>query len=133
MIPNTLMHFVFFYPLIMAWVWMIGGIVFYFHWERRNKRDPDHLPYTGRSAPCSIIIPCFNEAEVIRDTIHYAHSSEYPDFEVIAVNDGSTDSSAEILEQLTREYPACASFTWPATRARPLPCAQVRWPPSTIF
>ncbi|MFW5452045.1 poly-beta-1,6-N-acetyl-D-glucosamine synthase [Thioalkalivibrio sulfidiphilus] len=105
MIPNTLMHFVFFYPLIMAWVWMIGGIVFYFHWERRNKRDPDHLPYTGRSAPCSIIIPCFNEAEVIRDTIHYAHSSEYPDFEVIAVNDGSTDSSAEILEQLTREYP----------------------------
>lgn len=102
---NALMNFAFFYPLIMAWVWIIGGVWYYLHWEGRNKTDPDHPLDSGNPASCSIIIPCFNEAEVIRDTIHYAHASEYHDFEIIAVNDGSSDASPEILEQLTHEYP----------------------------
>lgn len=102
---NALTKFVFFYPLIMAWIWIIGGVWYYFHWERRKGADPDHPPNNGSSAACSIIIPCFNEAEMIRDTIHYAHASEYHDFEIIAINDGSSDASPEILEQLTLEYP----------------------------
>lgn len=102
---NALTNFAFFYPLIMAWVWIIGGVWYYLRWERRKGADPDHPPDSGSLAACSIIIPCFNEAEVIRDTIHYAHASEYHDFEIIAVNDGSSDASPEILEQLTHEYP----------------------------
>ena len=102
---DWLLNFVFFYPLIMAWVWIIGGVWYYFHWESVNGTDPEHPPQADRSPPCSIVIPCFDEAPDIRDTIHYAHASEYPDFEIIAVNDGSNDETGRILEELTAEYP----------------------------
>ena len=102
---NWLLDFVFFYPLVMAWVWMIGGIWYYYRWEGRNHGDPEHPPQTGKNPPCSIVIPCFDEATDIRDTIHYAHASEYPDFEIIAVNDGSNDETGRILEELTETYP----------------------------
>ncbi|MFW5954974.1 MAG: poly-beta-1,6-N-acetyl-D-glucosamine synthase [Guyparkeria sp.] len=102
---DWLQDFVFFYPLVMAWVWMIGGTWYYYRWEGRHKGDPDHPPATDRTPPCSILIPCFNEAENVRDTVHYAHASEYPDFEIVAVNDGSDDETGQILDELTETYP----------------------------
>ena len=102
---NWLLDFVFFYPLVMAWVWMIGGIYYRCHWEGRQGGDPEHLPEVESKPPCSILIPCFNEAANVRDTVHYAHASEYPDFEIIAVNDGSTDETGRILDELAVTYP----------------------------
>jgi cellulose synthase/poly-beta-1,6-N-acetylglucosamine synthase-like glycosyltransferase len=39
----------------------------------------------------SILIPALNEQEIILDAIHGALSQDYPDFEVIVIDDGSTD------------------------------------------
>ncbi|HEY7426209.1 MAG TPA: glycosyltransferase [Gemmataceae bacterium] len=39
----------------------------------------------------SILIPAFNEQEMILDAIHGALSQDYPDVEVIVIDDGSTD------------------------------------------
>ena len=41
----------------------------------------------------SIIIPAFNEADIIADIVQQIRSL-HPDFEVIVVNDGSTDDTA---------------------------------------
>ena len=46
----------------------------------------------------SIIIPAFNEAASIGDVIKNI-KTQYPDFEIIVVNDASTDNTAEIAEQ----------------------------------
>ena len=35
-------------------------------------------------------------------TIKYAMQTQYPDFEVIAINDGSKDKTAEILDELPK-------------------------------
>ena len=32
---DAILVFVFFYPVLMSFFWMIGGIVFYFRFERR--------------------------------------------------------------------------------------------------
>lgn len=53
----------------------------------------------------SVIIPCYNEADNVRDTIGYALDLDYPVFEVIAVNDGSKDDTGEILDELARQHP----------------------------
>ena len=45
----------------------------------------------------SIIIPAYNEAQVIGDVIHKI-SSLYPDFEIIVINDGSTDYTATVAK-----------------------------------
>jgi cellulose synthase/poly-beta-1,6-N-acetylglucosamine synthase-like glycosyltransferase len=45
----------------------------------------DELPFV------SVIIPAFCEEEVIAHSVAAALKIDYPDFEVIVVNDGSTD------------------------------------------
>ena len=45
----------------------------------------------------SIIIPCYNQAEFLPETLKYVQSQTYADFECIIVDDGSTDNSAEIV------------------------------------
>lgn len=48
---------------------------------------------SGVSLPISIIVPAYNEAETIVDNIRSLLLLHYPEFEVIVVNDGSTDET----------------------------------------
>ncbi|ALV61710.1 Dolichol-phosphate mannosyltransferase in lipid-linked oligosaccharide synthesis cluster [Thermococcus sp. 2319x1] len=51
---------------------------------------------TRRWAPfVSILIPAYNEGETIAESIKSALSQDYPDFEVIVVDDGSEDDTFE--------------------------------------
>jgi len=96
---NFLLDFVFFYPLFMSALWMAGGIYFWLHWERHwpsHETQPD-LP---EDTLISIIIPCFNEEKQAEETILAALGQAWPNIEVIAVNDGSSDRTGEILDQL---------------------------------
>lgn len=45
----------------------------------------------------SVIIPAYNESQTIGHVIHKI-KSDYPDFEIIVVNDGSTDNTASVAE-----------------------------------
>lgn len=46
----------------------------------------------------SIIIPVYNVAEYLNDVLNSILEQTFEDFEVICINDGSTDNSLEILE-----------------------------------
>ena len=92
---EILFFFSFLYPLVMAWTWMIGGVWFFFKYEFKHRALPE-----PSLEGASIIIPCFNEDEQVRETIRYALQTQYPNFEVIAVNDGSSDQTAAILDEL---------------------------------
>lgn len=47
----------------------------------------------------SVIIPCYNSAAHITDAINSVFAQDYPNIEVIVVDDGSTDNSIDILRQ----------------------------------
>lgn len=49
--------------------------------------------------PVSIVIPARNEEPTIGATLDHALQQDYPDFEVIIVNDDSSDGTAEIIDQ----------------------------------
>ena len=51
----------------------------------------------------SIILPVYNKAEYLPDTLHLLINQSYQDWELIAVNDGSTDGSGEILENFAQQ------------------------------
>lgn len=53
-----------------------------------------HLPSLK---PISIIVPAFNEEDTIIESVHSLLALEYPNFEVVVVNDGSTDKTLELL------------------------------------
>lgn len=46
----------------------------------------------------SVIIPVYNAAKYLRESIESVLCQTYSDLEIIIVNDGSTDSSLEIAE-----------------------------------
>ena len=51
----------------------------------------------------SLVIPACNEEKKIRDAMTTLQNIDYPSYEVIAINDRSTDRTGEILEQLAQE------------------------------
>src|SRR5713226_9548300 len=56
----------------------------------------------------SIIVPVYNEEEFLAAAILRAMDAPLPgglESEIVAVNDGSTDASAEILDDLARQHP----------------------------
>lgn len=51
----------------------------------------------------SIVIPCFNAARTLSETLASVDAQSFDDYEVIIVDDGSTDQSAAIAEALARK------------------------------
>lgn len=52
----------------------------------------------------SVIIPVFNQKDMIEIVIDAIHRSSYKNIEILAVNDGSTDGTKEILDNLQGHY-----------------------------
>ncbi len=52
----------------------------------------------------SVIIPYYNSKEFLRDCIESVTSQTYKDFEIIIIDDGSNDGSAEILDEYSKTY-----------------------------
>ncbi|MCR4944648.1 MAG: poly-beta-1,6 N-acetyl-D-glucosamine synthase [Clostridium sp.] len=92
--------FVFWYPYIMSIIWITGSLIFS-HF-RENREEVDFSKY--KWPKISILLPCFNEALTVEETISNLSKLSYPDYEIIAVNDGSTDNTGKILEALGEKY-----------------------------
>jgi cellulose synthase/poly-beta-1,6-N-acetylglucosamine synthase-like glycosyltransferase/peptidoglycan/xylan/chitin deacetylase (PgdA/CDA1 family)/spore germination protein YaaH len=61
--------------------------------------DRPPIPPEGYRAKISVLIPCFNEARVIESSVHRVLASRGADIEVIVVDDGSTDGTADRVER----------------------------------
>jgi len=64
---------------------------------RRRSPSPAYAP------PVTVVVPAYNEAVGIERAVRSLAASDYPEFEVVVVDDGSTDDTAAIVEQLGLE------------------------------
>lgn len=53
----------------------------------------------------SVVIPTYNRAHLISETIHSVIQQVFKDWECIIIDDGSNDDTREIVEKITREEP----------------------------
>ncbi len=65
---------------------------------RMNLSEPEKWPSV------SIIVPARNEERSIEMAVSSYCEQDYPDFEVIVVNDCSTDATGNILDKLSQKY-----------------------------
>lgn len=74
-------------------------------WFRYIKKRPVFLETYGSNngiiyPALSVIIPACNEEESIEQAVRQLIGQDYPDLEVIVVNDRSTDNTGAVLEKL---------------------------------
>lgn len=56
-------------------------------------------------ATCTIVIPCYNEADRLKVGEFRDYLAQSPDVSLLFVNDGSTDSTLRVLQELQKEMP----------------------------
>ncbi len=73
---------------------------------RRLRNLNDIRPFSGPSRPrVSIIVPACNEEETIETAMLSLVNQDYGSFEIVVINDRSTDRTGSILEELASRYP----------------------------
>jgi biofilm PGA synthesis N-glycosyltransferase PgaC len=100
-ITEQFINYSYYYPLFMAYIWMIGAVYYYFHWEK--GANPDNPPKLKEYPLVSVLVPCYNEEKHIGETVKYLLETNYPNFEIITINDGSSDNTLEILKKLQKK------------------------------
>jgi peptidoglycan-N-acetylglucosamine deacetylase len=63
--------------------------------------DKEYLFTPGMLPSISILAPAYNEEKTVVQSVHSLLTLEYPDFEVIVINDGSADGT---MDTLMREF-----------------------------
>ena len=64
----------------------------------------------------SVIIPVYNRVSFVEQTVMSVINQDYPAVELIVVDDGSTDGSFELLENLNAVYNFTLKFHPSKTR-----------------
>ncbi|MDI1466019.1 bifunctional polysaccharide deacetylase/glycosyltransferase family 2 protein [Catellatospora sp. KI3] len=67
------------------------------HVRRVRRSSRRRRRYLG---PVSVIVPAFNESANIQATVRSLVDSDYPEVEVIVVDDGSSDGTAELVRRM---------------------------------
>jgi biofilm PGA synthesis N-glycosyltransferase PgaC len=95
-----------FYILILALRHFIMLFFSALETARREGIEPSNfLP------PISIIVPAFNEGVVIQRTIMQLTQINYPAFEIIVIDDGSTDNTHALALETATRHPMVRVFT----------------------
>lgn len=63
----------------------------------KNKYEVD-IEYNEFFRKATIIVPAYNEEVSVVHCIHMLNALDYPDFEIIIVNDGSSDNTLQVLK-----------------------------------
>jgi len=99
---------------IALWVWLIVGVLLaalliqlYYYLAVFSKLALYQASAKGYTdtPEVSVIIAARNESTNLSKNLPAILEQEYPNYEVVVVNDGSWDDSIEILEAFERQYP----------------------------
>lgn len=103
----SLIELIMFGVLLLAFIYQL---YFYFRYlngvlRLRTKIKNQKITFIDEQPPVSVIICAKDEAENLSKFLSFVLQQEYPIYEVIVINDGSTDETDDLLNDLSKEYP----------------------------
>ena len=90
--------FVYWYPAVMAMMWVLGSLLFYWSNERKKALPLKEAPFV------SILMPAHNESDILYNVVKEMTTLNYPNYEIILINDGSSDDTGEVLKNIVQMY-----------------------------
>jgi cellulose synthase/poly-beta-1,6-N-acetylglucosamine synthase-like glycosyltransferase len=99
---------------------LMGGIASRFVWQYLRRRTPRNRALAARLASppvVSVVVPAYNEALTIVDSIRALLALEYESREIVIVNDGSSDDTLAVLRRTFYLLPAPLAFAQPLSSA----------------
>ncbi|RYG22123.1 MAG: glycosyltransferase family 2 protein [Chitinophagaceae bacterium] len=94
-------HFIFFFASFIMFSYaglMVLSIIEIIKYKKRDSYIDYRAILTSPHSPgVSVIAPAYNEGKTIINSVHSLLSLNYPKFEVIIINDGSTDDTLELM------------------------------------
>ena len=84
------------FPVLMGYLTIVIGRKVFFTYQAYRSMKRNGPPPIKSFPMVSIVVPCFNEEKVIANTIDNLKSLNYPNYEIIIVDDGSTDRTLRI-------------------------------------
>lgn len=71
--------------------------------HKRNSKN-DQWPNDYYNPLISVLVPCYNESSTLNNCVSALTKQTFTNFEVIIVNDGSTDDTSLVAQKLVRKY-----------------------------
>ena len=85
------------YPIGLSLLWVAMALAW--SWRHEWPLRWQRMAPEGEQGPAvSVLIPCFNESATLAATLRAALNLRWSDWEVIAINDGSSDDTGAQLE-----------------------------------
>lgn len=85
--------------LFLAILFLRYFTLLWFAYLQHAERDVSDAEEPAELPPVSVIVPAYNEVKVIGRAIESLLAMDYPAYEVVVVDDGSTDGTAEVAER----------------------------------
>ncbi len=85
-------------------IWAVQLAYLFLLYNRIYRHNKSERGYAEESFPVSVILTAKDEESNLRECLPLILEQDYPAFEVIVVNDNSTDGTEELLVQMERKY-----------------------------
>ncbi|WP_105617265.1 glycosyltransferase family 2 protein [Vallitalea okinawensis] len=96
-INQFFMYYIFVYAVIffISTIYAINNL--YQSMERKKYRNNLRVKNDANYVPISILVPAYNEEKTVVECISSILSLNYPEYEIVIINDGSSDNTEEVL------------------------------------
>lgn len=117
-------HWIWFYwisGLLLALIWLVPTLQLALHFsEVADLTQPQWNPPPDSPLPSlTIVVPARNEEAEIESALRSLLQLDYPQYQIVAVNDRSTDQTGAIMDRLTAEAASAGKLR--ALHVRDLP------------
>lgn len=85
----------------------------HYYYQMLKKENGGKLKRRAEKYGISVIIPCYNTEEYLKETMESVLNQSYKDIEIILIDDGSTDSTPEIIREYEKKYANVFAFYQP--------------------